>query len=158
MWQLHSAKSSADRCSTSRCRGSNSRQRPARNRPRCSDGSKMSDMTRTSIPYAASIPCCPISKGIYVAPVGRGREQEAGDFLTADQASLNKLFGVAVFGLLAATDEALPDLKRNGEGALLVSNGAFGLVSPEIDEIVINLHLMGLALSSAAKHKLVGLL
>lgn len=83
---------------------------------------------------------------------------EAGDLLTADQASLRKVFDVAVFGLLAATDEALPDLKQSGEGALLISNGAFGEVSPEIDEAVINLHLMGLALSSAAKHKLVGLL
>jgi NAD(P)-dependent dehydrogenase (short-subunit alcohol dehydrogenase family) len=83
---------------------------------------------------------------------------EAGDLLTADQASLHKVFDVAVFGLLAATDEALSDLKQSGEGALLISNGAFGEVSPEIDEAVINLHLMGLALSSAAKHKLVGLL
>ena len=83
---------------------------------------------------------------------------EAGDLLTADQASVNKVFDVAVFGLLAATDEALPDLKRNGDGALLVSNGAFGLALPAVDEAVINLHVMGLALSSAAKHKLVGLL
>ena len=83
---------------------------------------------------------------------------EAGDLLTADQASVDKVFDVAVFGLLAATDEALPDLKRNGEGAILISNGAFGLVSPEVDKAVINLHVMGLALSSAAKHKLVGLL
>ena len=30
---------------------------------------------------------------------------EAGDLLTADQASLHKVFDVAVFGLLAATDE-----------------------------------------------------
>src|SRR4029077_12846769 len=57
---------------------------------------------------------------------------EAGDLLTADQASLHKVFDVAVFGLLAATDEALPDLKQSGEGALLISNGAFGEVSPEI--------------------------
>jgi NADP-dependent 3-hydroxy acid dehydrogenase YdfG len=83
---------------------------------------------------------------------------EAGDLLTADQASIQKVFDVAVFGLLAATDEALPDLKQSGEGALLISNGAFGEVSPEIDEVVVGLHLMGLALSSAAKHKLVGLL
>lgn len=83
---------------------------------------------------------------------------EAGDLLTADQTSLHKVFDVAVFGLLAATDEALPDLKQSGEGALLISNGAFGEVSPEIDGVVVNLHLMGLALSSAAKHKLVGLL
>ena len=83
---------------------------------------------------------------------------EAGDLLTADQSVLEKVFDVAIFGLLAATSEALPDLKQRGEGALLVSNGAFGVVSPEIDETVVNLHLMGLALSSAAKHKLVGLL
>jgi NADP-dependent 3-hydroxy acid dehydrogenase YdfG len=83
---------------------------------------------------------------------------DAGDLLTADQASVNKVFDVAVFGLLAATEEALPDLKRNGEGALLVSNGAFGLALPAVDEAVINLHVMGLALSSAAKHKLVGML
>ena len=83
---------------------------------------------------------------------------DVSDLLTADQAALHKIFDVAVFGLIAAADEALPDLKRNGEGAILISNGAFGLVSPEVDEAVINLHVMGLALSSAAKHKLVGLL
>jgi len=83
---------------------------------------------------------------------------EVADLLAADQTSIDKIFDVAVFGLLAATDEALPDLKRNGQGAILISNGAFGLVLPEVDEAVINLRVMGLALSSAAKHKLVGLL
>jgi NAD(P)-dependent dehydrogenase (short-subunit alcohol dehydrogenase family) len=83
---------------------------------------------------------------------------ETGDLLAADPTSLHEVFDVAVFGLLAATQEALPDLKRDGSGALLVSNGAFGLVSPETDAFVVKLHLMGLALSSAAKHKLVGLL
>lgn len=83
---------------------------------------------------------------------------DVADVFAADQTTLDKVFDVAVFGLIAATEEALPDLKRNGEGAVLVSNGAFGLVSPQIDEAVINLHVMGLALSSAAKHKVVGLL
>jgi NADP-dependent 3-hydroxy acid dehydrogenase YdfG len=83
---------------------------------------------------------------------------EAGDLLSADPPSLHKLFDVAVFGLLAATDEALPDLKRDGSGALLISNGALGLVSPETDTAAVNFHVMGLALSSAAKHKLAGLL
>jgi NADP-dependent 3-hydroxy acid dehydrogenase YdfG len=83
---------------------------------------------------------------------------EAGDLLTADQAAIHQVFDVAVFGLLAATDEALSELKRNGEGALLVSNGGFGEVSPQMDEVATSLHVMGLALSSAAKHKLVGLL
>lgn len=83
---------------------------------------------------------------------------ELGDLLTADPGSLHKVFDVAVFGLLAALDEALPDLKRNGDGALLVSNGALGVVSPETDGAAVTFHMMGLALSSAAKHKLVGLL
>ena len=83
---------------------------------------------------------------------------EVGDLFTADDASVHKIFDVAVFGLIAAAEEALPDLKRNGEGAILISNGAFGVVSPEVDAAVNSLHVMGLALSSAAKHKLVGLL
>jgi NADP-dependent 3-hydroxy acid dehydrogenase YdfG len=67
---------------------------------------------------------------------------EAGDLLTADTVSLHKLFDVAVFGLLAATDEALPDLKRNGDGALLISNGALGVISSETDGAAVNFHLM----------------
>lgn len=83
---------------------------------------------------------------------------DVGDLLAADPAALHKLFDVAVFGLLAAANEALPDLKRNGDGALLVSNGALGVISPETDAAAVNVHMMGLALSSGAKHKLVGLL
>lgn len=83
---------------------------------------------------------------------------DAGDLLTAEPAAVEKLFDVAVFGLLAATEEALPDLKQSGDGALMVSNGALGLISPETDGAAVNYHFMGLALSSAAKRKLVGLL
>lgn len=82
---------------------------------------------------------------------------EVGDVLAADPASLRGLFDVAVFGLLAATEEALPDLKKSG-GAILVANGAFGEVSPEVDEYVTKLGVMGVALGNAAKNKLVGLL
>lgn len=83
---------------------------------------------------------------------------EAGDLLSADPAALRSVFDVAVFGLLAATDEVLPDLKGSDGGAILVANGAFGEVSPEVDEYATNLHVMGVALANAAKHKLVGLL
>jgi NADP-dependent 3-hydroxy acid dehydrogenase YdfG len=83
---------------------------------------------------------------------------DAGDLLSADTAAVHDIFDVAVYGLLAATKEALPDLKQNNGGALLISNGAFGEVSPQIDEFVSGGDFMGLALSSAAKHKLVGLL
>lgn len=83
---------------------------------------------------------------------------DAGDLLSTDPAAVHRIFDVAVFGLLAATEEALPDLKQNDGGAILISNGAFGEVSTQIDEFVSGANFMGLALSSAAKHKLVGLL
>lgn len=83
---------------------------------------------------------------------------DAGDLLNADNAALRGVFDVAVFGLLAAVEEALPDLKQSGDGALLVSNGGLGEVSPEVDQASVQMNVMGLALSNAAKHKLVGLL
>lgn len=80
------------------------------------------------------------------------------DLLGADQAALHRVFDIAVFGLIAAAEEALPDLKADGKGAILISNGALGVVAPESDVPAVKYHFMGLALSSAAKHKLVGLL
>jgi NADP-dependent 3-hydroxy acid dehydrogenase YdfG len=82
----------------------------------------------------------------------------AGDLIATDPASALKPFEVAVAGLLAAVQEALPDLKAAGDGAILVTNGAFGELSPQIDALAVNLKVMGLALANAAKHKLVGLL
>jgi hypothetical protein len=41
---------------------------------------------------------------------------------------------------------------------VLVTNGAFGELSPQIDTLAVNLKTMGLAVANAAKHKLVGLL
>lgn len=83
---------------------------------------------------------------------------EAGDLLTADPKALQHDLDVAVFGLLAATDEVRADLRESREGAILVSTGGFGDVSLPMDQAAASLHLEGLALSSAAKHKLVGLL
>jgi NAD(P)-dependent dehydrogenase (short-subunit alcohol dehydrogenase family) len=83
---------------------------------------------------------------------------EAGDLLAADPAAIRRLFDVAVFGLLAAVREALPDLKGAGNGAVLITNGGFGDVSPEMDEYVTTAGVMGIALANAAKHKLAGLL
>jgi hypothetical protein len=71
---------------------------------------------------------------------------------------LRSVFDVAVVGLLSAVQEALPDLKSAKDGALLVTNGAFGEVSPQIDAFAIALKSTGVALANAAKHKLVGLL
>jgi NADP-dependent 3-hydroxy acid dehydrogenase YdfG len=84
--------------------------------------------------------------------------EKAGDLVTADAAAVRSVFDVAVVGLLAAVQEALPDLKKTKEGAVLVTNGAFGELNPQMDEYAVNLKAMGLALANAAKHKLVGLL
>jgi NADP-dependent 3-hydroxy acid dehydrogenase YdfG len=82
----------------------------------------------------------------------------AGDLLATDPAAAKSVFDVAVVGLLAAVQEALQDLKNSNEGAVLVTNGAFGELSPQIDAYAVATGSMGLALANAAKHKLVGLL
>jgi NAD(P)-dependent dehydrogenase (short-subunit alcohol dehydrogenase family) len=84
--------------------------------------------------------------------------EAAGDLLTTDPAAVRGVFDVAVVGLLAAVQEALPDLKRTTEGAVLVTNGAFGEINPQIDAMATGMKVMGVALANAAKHKLVGLL
>jgi NADP-dependent 3-hydroxy acid dehydrogenase YdfG len=82
----------------------------------------------------------------------------AGDLLTADAGAIRGAFDVAIVGLLAVVREALPDLTAARDGAVLVTNGAFGELSPQIDALAVNLKAMGLATANAAKHKLVGLL
>jgi short-subunit dehydrogenase len=81
----------------------------------------------------------------------------AGDLLTADVAGLHDVFDVAVTGLLAAVQAALPDLKKD-KGAVLVTNGGLGFSEPKIDAMAVQWNAMGLALAAAAKHKLAGLL
>lgn len=83
---------------------------------------------------------------------------EAGDLLTADPQALQRDLDVSVFGLLAATNEVRADLREADGGAILISTGGLGEVSPQTDEAAASLHMEGLALSSAAKHKMVGLL
>ena len=81
-----------------------------------------------------------------------------GDLLTTDPASLKDVFDVALVGLLSAVQEALPDLKAAQEGAVLVTNGAYGELNPMIDGFAIMQKAEGVALGNAAKAKLVGLL
>lgn len=83
---------------------------------------------------------------------------EAGDLLAAEPAAVRGIFDVAVFGLIAAAREALPDLKAAGDGAILITNGAFGELSPEVDAYATSVNAMGVALANAAKNKLAGLL
>jgi len=80
------------------------------------------------------------------------------DLLTADPAVVGDVFDIAIVGLLAAVQEALPDLKSSGEGAVLVTNGAFGELSPMMDAVATTMKTVGVALANTAKHRLVGLL
>ena len=84
--------------------------------------------------------------------------EATGDLITTDPDSVRGVFDIAVIGLLAAVQEALGDLKSTMEGAVLVTNGAFGEINPQIDEYAAGLKVMGVALANAAKNKLVGLL
>lgn len=79
------------------------------------------------------------------------------DILTGDAASLRSIFDVAVVGLLATVHAALPDLKET-KGSVLVTNGAFGEIHPQVDAYAVSVNATSLALANAAKHKLVGLL
>jgi len=82
----------------------------------------------------------------------------AGDLLAADARAARAIFDVPVIGLLTAVKYALPDLERAQDGAVLVTNGGFGLNDPTIDERAVAFGAMGLALANATKRKLVGLL
>jgi NAD(P)-dependent dehydrogenase (short-subunit alcohol dehydrogenase family) len=82
---------------------------------------------------------------------------QARDLLETDPLVVREVFDVAVVGLLAAVQEARADLRASG-GAVLVTNGAFGENTPQMDELAVNLKSMGVGLGNAAKHKLVGLL
>lgn len=83
---------------------------------------------------------------------------EARDLLAVDPAAVSRVFDVAIVGLLAAVRAALPDLAAADDGAVLVTNGAFGYLAPAMDGLAVALQAMGVALANAAKAKLVGLL
>ena len=80
------------------------------------------------------------------------------DLLTAGPAAVRGAFDVAVVGLLAAAQAALPDLKASGDGAVLITNGAFGDLTPMMDQFAVALNAVSVALGNAAKAKLAGLL
>jgi short-subunit dehydrogenase len=83
---------------------------------------------------------------------------EAGDLAVTDLSIVRGVFDVAIVGLLAAIQESLPDLRSSKNGAVLVTNGAYGEMTPQMDSYVVSHKTMGIALANAAKSKLVGLL
>jgi NAD(P)-dependent dehydrogenase (short-subunit alcohol dehydrogenase family) len=82
----------------------------------------------------------------------------AGDLLAADAGAVRRVLDVAVTGLLAAVQEALPDLRASKDAAVLVTNGGLGYFDPQVDAVGVQWNAMGLSVANAAKHKLVGLL
>jgi NAD(P)-dependent dehydrogenase (short-subunit alcohol dehydrogenase family) len=141
----------------------------ARNAARLAEGVKALEakgITAVACPADASDPASirgAIAKARALGPLGALHWNAfdggiAGDLLATDPAGMRGTFDVAVVGLLAAVQEALPDLKAAKDGAVLVTNGAFGENNPQIDALATRMKVMGLALANAAKHKLVGLL
>jgi NADP-dependent 3-hydroxy acid dehydrogenase YdfG len=86
------------------------------------------------------------------------KSETPGDLLAVDPTSLHAAFDLPVVGLLSAVQEALPDLKAAKDGAVLVTNGAYGEINPMIDTFVLAAKAESVALGNAAKAKLVGLL
>lgn len=81
----------------------------------------------------------------------------AGNLLQASAAEIRGVLDLSVTSLVVAVQEALPDL-RAAKGAVLVTNGGFGLVDPKVDALVVKLQVMGLGVGNAAKLKLTRLL
>ncbi|HEX3905370.1 MAG TPA: SDR family NAD(P)-dependent oxidoreductase [Polyangia bacterium] len=82
----------------------------------------------------------------------------AGDLTTADASAIRGVLDVGITGLLSAVQEALPDLRKEKDAAVLVTNGGFGYANPETDAVGVQYNAMGLSVVNAAKHKLCGLL
>jgi NAD(P)-dependent dehydrogenase (short-subunit alcohol dehydrogenase family) len=141
----------------------------ARNEARLSEGVKAlaaKGVTAAAFPADAGDPAS------IAAALGKARAQlgpvtvlhwnaysggEVGDLMVADPAVVGRVFDVAVVGLLAAVQAARADLKSEA-GAVLVTNGAFGETSPQVDALATHMKAMGVAVANAAKYKLVGLL
>lgn len=81
----------------------------------------------------------------------------AGDLLAASPEDLRAALEIATVSLMAVVQAALPDL-RSEQGAVLVTNGGFGLPIDAVDEAGVTYNAMGLSVANAAKHKLVRLL
>jgi len=81
----------------------------------------------------------------------------AGNLKTSTADELRVVLDVAVHGLIAATQAALPDLKAQ-KGAILVTGGGFAFYDAQVDAAAAQWGAAGLAISKAAQHKTVGLL
>lgn len=81
----------------------------------------------------------------------------AGDLTTAPPSELASVIGIATTSLVATVQASLADLRAH-KGAVLVTNGGFGILDPKIDGIAATINAMGLSIANAAKRKLVATL
>lgn len=81
----------------------------------------------------------------------------AGDLLSASPDDIHGALDIATVSLTVAVQTALADLRAE-KGALLVTNGGFGLPVDAVDDAGVKYNAMGLSIANAAKHKLVRLL
>ncbi|MEY4513759.1 MAG: hypothetical protein RLZZ450_5881 [Pseudomonadota bacterium] len=81
----------------------------------------------------------------------------ARDLLVAPVEELSAAFNLPLVSLVAAVQQALPELKQAG-GAVLVTGGGLSAYDAEIDKRAVQWNVMGLSVAKAAQHKLVGLL
>jgi NAD(P)-dependent dehydrogenase (short-subunit alcohol dehydrogenase family) len=82
----------------------------------------------------------------------------AGDLTTAEAAAIRRALDVGITGFLATVQEALPDLRKEKDAAVLVTNGGLGYIDAKVDAGGVQWNAMGLSVVNAAKNKLVGLL
>jgi NAD(P)-dependent dehydrogenase (short-subunit alcohol dehydrogenase family) len=82
----------------------------------------------------------------------------AGDLLTAPVEELATALTAGAVGLVAAVQEALPDMRKRTEAAVLVTNGGFALFADPVDEAAVQSGSMGLSVANSAKHKVARLL
>lgn len=81
----------------------------------------------------------------------------AGDLTTSTTADLRAVLDVGVHGMIAAIQESLSDL-RASKGSVLVTGGGLALYDARVDGMAVGWGVMGLAVSKAAQHKIVGML
>jgi short-subunit dehydrogenase len=83
--------------------------------------------------------------------------QAGGDLLTASDADVGSVVGIATTSLIAAVQTAHADLKEQ-KGAVFITNGGFGLNVEQLDKMCVEYNAMGLGLANAAKRKLAAML
>ena len=87
-----------------------------------------------------------------------GYAATAGDLTTAPVAEVRRVLDTAITGLVATLQAALPGMKGQPDAALLVTGGGFAFYDPAVDAAAVGWNAMGLAMTKAAQHKLVGML